>query len=171
MEKTLKKALKTRTISQEDLAELLKYLNLPENKERYYINENPKENRIGKYYLLVENPHDLENSVNTKLYLKENDKDEIVYKIKYYEIISDQAHDDKKAMQLYLLQKNIEFAYNKELKDHKITGEYKELSDLLEKVKKARSYFTFKRFLKDNSSDKHKKKSDDIVGPKAKAKK
>lgn len=158
MKKTLKKALRTRTVSQEDLGQLLKYINSPENKDNYYLMSDPREDRIGKYHVLVENPLDIENSKKIKLYEKQNDRDIVIYRIRYYDILTEEASDTKKAMQLYVLEKNIEYVYNKELKVHKSTGEFKELSDLLEKVKKAKSYYSFKRFLGDSSSDIIKKK-------------
>lgn len=157
MKKTFDKVLKTKTITQEELGQLLKYINLPENKEKYYLNNEAKEDRIGRYRTLVLNPMDRDHLKNIKIYEKEDDKDLIIYRLRYYDILREEESNTKKSMQLFALQKNLEYVYKNELKIHAKTGEFKELQDLLEKVKKARSYYTLKVFLNDNSSNVHKK--------------
>lgn len=158
MDKTFKKVLKTKTASAEELGDLLKYINLPENRHKYYLSSTSKEDRIGKYRSLIVNPDDKENSESHKIYLKDNDKDLIVYRLRYYDILREDCSNTKKAMQLWTLQKNIEYVFSKELKIHQKTGEFEDLQKLLEKVKKARSYYSLKMFLNDNSSGKRKTK-------------
>ncbi len=171
MKKIFNKALKTKTISRKDLGELIKYVSLPENSDKYYLTNESKKDRIGTYRNLVINPKDKQHHETVKLYDIEDDRDPIIYKLEYYDILRDDASYMKKAMLLYALQKRIEYIYKKELKIHESTGEFKELKELLEKVKKARSYYSFKVFIGDTESDKKIKSSNDSVNKVVKKKK
>lgn len=155
MKKTFDKIVKSKTVSPQDLGVLLKYIHSPENKGNYYLTNEIKEDKIGKYRVLVTFPNDPEKKVTTKLYEKDNDPDLVEYKIQYYDILREEISDTTKAMQLYALQKNIEYVFGKELKIHEQTGEFEALYTLLEKVKKARAYYSFKMFLGSNQSKKH----------------
>lgn len=152
MKNIFDKAIKTKTISKKDLGKLLQYVNLPENRNKYYLNNETQEDRIGKFRQLVFNPSDKENQYTTKLYEVEDDRDPIIYKIQYYDLLRDEISYTKKAMLFYTLQKRIEMTYEKELKINEKTKEFEDIADLLDKVKKARSYFNFKMFLSDNKS-------------------
>lgn len=157
MKKLLKRVLRTKSVTQEELGQLLKYISLPENSDKFYLNTEVKEDRIGKYRILIQNPEDKENLSSIKIYEKKDDKDLIIYKIQYYDILREEVSNTKKSMQLFALQKSLEYAYKNELKINDETGEFKELVELLEKVKKARAYYALKVFLNDNSSSRHQK--------------
>lgn len=152
MKQIFNKAIKTKSVSREDLGKLIQYISQPENIDKYYLNNESKTDRIGKYRTLVFNPNDPEKQYKVKLYEIKNSKDPILYKIQYYDIMRDDLSNTKKAMLLYALQKRIEYIYGKELKINQRTGDFNEIDELLEKVKKARSYYSFKMFLNDNKS-------------------
>ncbi len=144
--------IQTKVITKEQLQKLREEVQKDKYHDRYFLSSNPKEDRIGSYYILYEYPNEKEEK-KRRLYIKDTPKDLVVYRLKYYDILRDDAGDTKKAMQLYVLQKTLQFVYKKEL-EHKEGAEA--IEKLLDKVKKARDYFSLKTFLSDNKSPKRK---------------
>ncbi len=164
MDKLLNKAIKTKTITEDELKKLTDYINLPENQDDFYMSSSSKKDRIGNYREFFLNPSDLENQKKFKIYEISGPRDLVAFKLQYYDILRDENTSFlKKSMLLYTLQKRIEYTFKKELKEPDDLKQYKEIENLLNKVKKARSYYAYKVFLDNNSSDKKIKNSNDSV--------
>ena len=164
MKKVFNKALKTRVINQDDLRDLIDFVNQPENKDDYYISSESKKDRIGNYREFFVNPKDIKNQTKYKIYEIKDEKDLTSFRLQYYDILRDESISFlKKSMLLYTLQKRIEYTFKDILRNPDNSIAFKDVNNLLEKVKKARSYYAFKVFLDDNSSNKKIKNSKDSV--------
>jgi len=154
--KAVLKMIKHQVITPDEQGRLLRYMNLPENKEKYHLTNDVHEDRIGKYWTLTRDPNTPQ-AQKTKLYLTRPErKDLTIYLLQYYDLLRDEKSNSYKALRLSMLQKNIEFTFAKHLKILDRTNKSDEISQLLQKVKKARAYYSYKMLLdgKATSGDK-----------------
>jgi hypothetical protein len=147
IQSTFNRITKTQLMTPEEQGFLMRWISQPENKEKYHLTTELHEDRIGKYRILTKNPRS-EDRETVKIYLLPKDRRDLTeFRLQYYDILRAEKSNTYKAMRLALLAKNLEYAFAQDLKVNEHTGKFAQLHDLLGKIKKARSYYSYKTFL------------------------
>lgn len=146
-EALFRQIIKKQTMTPEEQGFLIRYISKPENKDKYHLTTELHDDRIGKYRILTIDPR-AENHEKVKIYMiPKNGLDLTAFKIQYYDLLRCEKSNSFKALRLSLLVKNMELTFARELKIHARNGRFEDVYELLQKMKKARSYYSYKMLL------------------------
>ncbi len=147
-EARFKRILNKQTMTPEEQGFLIRYINEPEKKNQYHLTTEVSDDRIGKYRILTLRPR-TEDRERIKIYMiPKNGPDLTSFKLQYYDILRSEKSNSFKAVRLSMLAKNLELSFSRELKIHdRNPKEFDDVAELLEKVKKAWGYYSYKMFL------------------------